>query len=386
MGIAVDAGGNAYVTGHTLAADFPTTPGAFQRNYGGVPPNSAGGDAFITKLVTRPPANVLVNDPNEDGNSPNDTQSETTLVLGANNSVIVAYNDSFFGGANPPQYTGYSVSNDGGNRFADTGRLPANPNGDYGDPVLARDNVTGRVYLATQSSDPAVTNVYHSDNNGNNFAAPVNGAPGHPGAFLDKEWLTVDNFAGPGRGNVSKQRPDHAASVPELRSTTRVSASNGGVRGQPWSMRSLIGTTAPWHEAPTSKSRCSEAFLFMNRAMSWQRTQSIFSEKVRRGDAVKYEDVDVPGNRSWDPFQIAFILLNLPGVTKLDHSERSDEPDALADLLWFPTGGGKTEAYLGLAAFTMALRRLRGTVAGREGENGVAVLMIPKALIERYWG
>ena len=121
--------------------------------------------------------------------------------------------------------------------------------------------------------------------------------------------------------------------------------------------------------------QAADAFQFMNRAMWLQRTHSIFSEKVRRGDEVKFEDVDISNNRSWHPFQIAFILLNLPGVTKLDHPERSDRPEAVADLLWFPTGGGKTEAYLGLAAYTMGLRRLQGTVAGREGENGIAVLM-----------
>ena len=70
-----------------------------------------------------------------------------------------------------------------------------------------------------------------------------------------------------------------------------------------------------------------------------------------------------------------FILLNLPGITKFDHPERSESPEAVADLLWFPTGGGKTEAYLGLTAYTLALRRLQGTVEGRSGENGVAVLM-----------
>ncbi|WP_145271418.1 DISARM system helicase DrmA [Tautonia plasticadhaerens] len=118
-----------------------------------------------------------------------------------------------------------------------------------------------------------------------------------------------------------------------------------------------------------------DAFRFMNHAMWLQRTRSLFSEGVRRGRDIDYNDVDIPGNRSWYPFQLAFILLNLPGLAKLDHPDRSERPEALADLLWFPTGGGKTEAYLGLTAFTLGIRRLQGTVAGRSGEDGVAVLM-----------
>src|SRR5664280_3207300 len=85
--------------------------------------------------------------------------------------------------------------------------------------------------------------------------------------------------------------------------------------------------------------------------------------------------VDVAGNPSWRLFQLAFVLLNLPSLTDLHHPDRSHETDAVADLLWFPTGGGKTEAYLGLTAYTLALRRLQGTVAGHDGEHGVAVLM-----------
>jgi hypothetical protein len=121
--------------------------------------------------------------------------------------------------------------------------------------------------------------------------------------------------------------------------------------------------------------QAAEAFRFMNRAMWLQRTHTLLAEQARRGQTPDLAQIDVPVNRSWRPFQLAFILLNIPGLTDLHHPDRSDAPDATADLLWFPTGGGKTEAYLGLTAYTLGIRRLQGTVAGRSGMDGVAVLM-----------
>jgi len=125
-------------------------------------------------------------------------------------------------------------------------------------------------------------------------------------------------------------------------------------------------------------SMAEEAFRFANHAMSQQRVHTIFSRKVRKKE-LKPEDgtsaVDLPENRSWRLFQLAFILLNLPSLTNLHDPERSHETDAIADLLWFATGGGKTEAYLGLTAYTLALRRLQGPINGRAGDHGVAVLM-----------
>src|SRR5271157_1803011 len=121
--------------------------------------------------------------------------------------------------------------------------------------------------------------------------------------------------------------------------------------------------------------KAAEAFRFGNLAMWQQPIHTIVSLKRRRDEPVDERAIDVPQNRSWYPFQLAFLLLNLPGITKFNHKDRSDKAEAIADLLWFPTGGGKTEAYLGLSAYTMGLRRLQGIVENRSGEFGVAVLM-----------
>jgi ribosomal protein L24E len=118
-----------------------------------------------------------------------------------------------------------------------------------------------------------------------------------------------------------------------------------------------------------------QAFRFANRAMYLQRVHSIYARRVRQGQNPDLDAVDVPGNRSWYPFQLAFVLLNLPGLVDPTHPERSHPTQALADLLWFPTGGGKTEAYLGVAAFAMGIRRLQGDIGGRSGHAGVTVLM-----------
>ena len=72
----------------------------------------------------------------------------------------------------------------------------------------------------------------------------------------------------------------------------------------------------------------------------------------------------------WRAFQLAFILLNLPGV-----ANPLDQDRETVDLLFFPTGGGKTEAYFGLAAFTIVLRRLRHSADGGLSGAGVSVIM-----------
>ncbi|NJM00330.1 MAG: hypothetical protein HC924_16740 [Synechococcaceae cyanobacterium SM2_3_2] len=81
----------------------------------------------------------------------------------------------------------------------------------------------------------------------------------------------------------------------------------------------------------------------MNQAMWQQRIHTAYAEHRRRGEDLTLETIDVPTGRSWYPFQLAFILLNLPSTTDLNHPDRCHPTEAIADLLWFPTGGGKTE-------------------------------------------
>ncbi len=95
-----------------------------------------------------------------------------------------------------------------------------------------------------------------------------------------------------------------------------------------------------------------EAFRVANRAVA--------KALARRG---------IGDNPAWRPFQLAFLLLNLPGMV-----DPADVDRETVDLLFFPTGGGKTEAYLGLAAFAMVLRRLRNP--GDEGRAGAGVSVI----------
>ena len=150
--------------------------------------------------------NPIVNDPWLDSTA-RDTQSETTIAFGSGSNLIVGYNDSgsfSFDSPNPPanKFTGFSRSFNDGGIWRDEGTLTTNPNGDAGDPVLARNDVTGRLYFSTLQFVGSGLNVFRSDDDAATWLTPVNGAPGIAAGFQDKEWMAVDNFPGPGQQNT----------------------------------------------------------------------------------------------------------------------------------------------------------------------------------------
>jgi hypothetical protein len=89
-----------------------------------------------------------------------------------------------------------------------------------------------------------------------------------------------------------------------------------------------------------------------------------FNGRVSVPEAYPSQEIPESGGK-WRPFQVAFILSVLESIANPDSEDRS-----LVDLIFFPTGGGKTEAYLGVSAFTILLRRIR-----EPKNSGTVVLM-----------
>ena len=124
-----------------------------------------------------------------------------------------------------------------------------------------------------------------------------------------------------------------------------------------------------------------DSFQLANRAMLMQRAHIKFQVSVADKDRfyddeevanfldnVDYSEVErfVEDRYSWRPFQLAFIIMSIQSIV-----EDNSEDRKLVDLIWFPTGGGKTEAYLGLTAFTIFYRRMMHM----EDSSGTTVIM-----------
>lgn len=111
-----------------------------------------------------------------------------------------------------------------------------------------------------------------------------------------------------------------------------------------------------------------KAFALANRAMLQQMLHSTeeFAGKTHTLVNHKYHTPEASTPKTWRAFQLAFQLLTISSVADSRDPERE-----IVDLIWFPTGGGKTEAYLAVTAFLILYRRL---LYGSSGA-GTAVFM-----------
>lgn len=117
-----------------------------------------------------------------------------------------------------------------------------------------------------------------------------------------------------------------------------------------------------------------EAFKLANRAILMQQYHSRLQARPLDANFESLPSWEDYPECHWRTFQLAFILMTIPGIVDETDSIQLDDEEVfsrdLVDLIWFPTGGGKTEAYLGLSAFLIFLTRLREPAA-----TGCKVLM-----------
>lgn len=131
-----------------------------------------------------------------------------------------------------------------------------------------------------------------------------------------------------------------------------------------------------------SNPKVQKAFQYMNQAMLMQQLhynipatqrwafdhgKPYLIDQIKKLPSIDDETTWI-GDRvygRWRPFQLAFVLINLKSMLEKDCADRR-----IVDLIWFPTGGGKTEAYLGLSAYTVFLRRLL-----KKEDSGTAIIM-----------
>lgn len=117
-----------------------------------------------------------------------------------------------------------------------------------------------------------------------------------------------------------------------------------------------------WHSQKTNRDYLREKRDYLREKFEGT-SEAFYSEQSNTGQPV-----------AWRPFQLAFILLNLDGIIQRKDDSDWKARNDLVDLVWFPTGGGKTESYLGIIALAILYRRITNAQKKKSGGGTTAIM------------
>ena len=129
---------------------------------------------------------------------------------------------------------------------------------------------------------------------------------------------------------------------------------------QIWTCKLTAGKISEGVKLLKKDKKARQVFAWMNEVMLRQMDHTDRIDVINKAPEIHkkiydknlYDYEEKTFDKNWRPFQLAFILITIRSIV-----DPECDRDVL-DLIWFPTGGGKTEAYLGLSAFTILWQRL----------------------------
>jgi hypothetical protein len=201
------------------------------------------------------------------------------------------------------------------------------------------------------------------DGDGNLLAVDMDGL----GAWTDAARAGVDAILSAYHSWISQRRAEVDSLPAGLRPTARAHLDACA--------QFHVDAAAGWELAQTN-SDVEQVLRWTSETMANQRrayaadTRPLIFDDNRVVGAQGPSPHDTPTPARWRAFQIAFLLASLPAIATPNHPG-----SATVDIIWMPTGGGKTEAYSAVAAFTMLWRRLHQVRAGPAAQKGTTVMM-----------
>jgi len=136
-----------------------------------------------------------------------------------------------------------------------------------------------------------------------------------------------------------------------------------------WSAEMRTEATGASDEFRAELSRLRGGLTILRNDATLRRAFQLMNRAMIRSSRGRYEE--------WRPFQIGFLLANIRSLVETDETD-------VADIVWFATGGGKTETYLAIVVTAAFFDRLRGKAAGITAWNRFPLRMLSLQQTQRF--